>query len=102
MNVTGGDRDPKTNKQFGGALHSYHLTGDAADLKVEGLTVDQAAKLAASATQPNGEPLFPGVGLETSKINPALSHVHVDLRGGPPLRFLRNIDTGAVRVVPGF
>lgn len=93
--ITGGDRDPVLNKQVGGAPNSQHLLGNAADLRISGLRVDQAALLADEARLPTGEPLFRGVGFE-------FDHVHVDLRAGPVRRFIRHPRKGYTIVVPCF
>jgi RHS repeat-associated protein len=72
--IHGGNRDSRRNRQVGGARGSRHLTGDAADISVEGLTINQAAIAADEAFQPGGRAvLFPGVIFE-------FNHVHIDMR----------------------
>jgi uncharacterized protein RhaS with RHS repeats len=44
IEVYGGNRDPKRNAEVGGAKHSEHLTGNAADVRVIGMTKLQAAE----------------------------------------------------------
>jgi uncharacterized protein YcbK (DUF882 family) len=45
IKITSGYRDPSFNKKIGGASQSRHLTGQAADLKIEGYTPKQVAAI---------------------------------------------------------
>ena len=105
--ILGGSRTPAENKKFGGASNSSHLTqlpngqpgcACAVDFTVEGLTIDQAARLADQATGPDGQPLFKAVGNEYG----AHPHVHVDMRPGPNFRFYRDTTSGQVTPVQHF
>jgi len=58
IKITSGYRDPSFNKKIGGATQSRHITGQAADLKIEGYTPKQVAaiieKLIASGKMKQG------------------------------------------------
>ena len=58
IKITSGYRDPSFNKKIGGASQSRHITGQAADLKIEGYTPKQVAaiieKLIASGKMKQG------------------------------------------------
>jgi uncharacterized protein YcbK (DUF882 family) len=58
IKITSGYRDPSFNKKIGGATQSRHITGEAADLKIEGYTPKQVAaiieKLIASGKMKQG------------------------------------------------
>lgn len=73
IKITSGYRDPSFNKKIGGATQSRHITGQAADLKIEGLTPKQIAaiieKLIASGKMKEG-----GLGIYKTWI-------HYDVRG---------------------
>jgi RHS repeat-associated protein len=71
--ITGGDRDPRTNREAGGAPGSSHLTGNAADFHIEGMSDLQAAQRAAESGLFNGIGYYPPT-------SPRGGHVHVDLR----------------------
>jgi uncharacterized protein YcbK (DUF882 family) len=45
IKITSGFRDPSFNKKIGGATQSRHITGQAADLKIEGYTPKQVAAI---------------------------------------------------------
>jgi len=45
IKITSGYRDPSFNKKIGGATQSRHITGQAADLKIEGYTPKQVAAI---------------------------------------------------------
>ncbi len=47
--VTGGDRDVEKNKSVGGSKKSRHTQGDAADIKVEGMSNEKLAVAAANS-----------------------------------------------------
>jgi uncharacterized protein YcbK (DUF882 family) len=73
IKITSGYRDPSFNKKIGGASQSRHITGQAADLKIEGYTPKQVAaiieKLIASGKMKQG-----GLGIYSTWI-------HYDVRG---------------------
>jgi uncharacterized protein YcbK (DUF882 family) len=73
IKITSGYRDPSFNKKIGGATQSRHLTGQAADLKIEGYTPKQVAaiieKLIAAGKMKQG-----GLGIYSTWI-------HYDTRG---------------------
>lgn len=73
IKITSGFRDPSFNKKIGGATQSRHITGQAADLKIEGYTPKQVAaiieKLIASGKMKQG-----GLGIYSTWI-------HYDVRG---------------------
>jgi len=45
IKITSGYRDPSFNKKIGGATQSRHITGEAADLKIQGYTPKQVAAI---------------------------------------------------------
>lgn len=68
--INSGYRCPKHNKEVGGATHSQHVLGTAADVKVPpGLTVPQLAQIAAEVG-------FDGIGRYIRQ-----GFIHVDVRG---------------------
>ena len=73
IKITSGYRDPSFNKKIGGATQSRHITGQAADLKIEGYTPKQVAaiieKLIAAGKMKQG-----GLGIYSTWI-------HYDVRG---------------------
>jgi uncharacterized protein YcbK (DUF882 family) len=73
IKITSGFRDPSFNKKIGGATQSRHITGEAADLKIEGYTPKQVAaiieKLIAAGKMKQG-----GLGIYSTWI-------HYDVRG---------------------
>jgi uncharacterized protein YcbK (DUF882 family) len=73
IKITSGYRDSSFNKKIGGATQSRHITGEAADLKIEGYTPKQVAaiieKLIASGKMKQG-----GLGIYSTWI-------HYDVRG---------------------
>jgi uncharacterized protein YcbK (DUF882 family) len=73
IKITSGYRDPSFNKKIGGASQSRHITGEAADLKIEGYTPKQVAaiieKLIAAGKMKQG-----GLGIYSTWI-------HYDVRG---------------------
>jgi uncharacterized protein YcbK (DUF882 family) len=73
IKITSGFRDSSFNKKIGGASQSRHITGQAADLKIEGYTPKQVAaiieKLIASGKMKQG-----GLGIYSTWI-------HYDVRG---------------------
>ncbi|MEO1682647.1 MAG: D-Ala-D-Ala carboxypeptidase family metallohydrolase [Cyanobacteria bacterium J06631_12] len=75
IRINSGYRDPATNRRVGGARSSRHMSGDAVDFWVEGMAVvDVFYKL------------------KTYHLNGGLAvgngFVHLDLRPGPPARWL--------------
>jgi uncharacterized protein YcbK (DUF882 family) len=73
IKITSGYRNAEFNKKIGGATQSRHITGQAADLKIEGYTPKQVAaiieKLIASGKMKQG-----GLGIYSTWI-------HYDVRG---------------------
>lgn len=65
IKITSGYRTPEHNRAIGGSTGSYHLTGQAADIQVPGMTPKQVADFLAGWSG--------GLGLYTA-------HVHVDAR----------------------
>jgi uncharacterized protein YcbK (DUF882 family) len=69
IKITSGYRCPKHNKEVGGAKHSQHMNGTAADIEVEGYTPEQVAKAAKE------------VGFAYVQTYPGKTkHTHVDVR----------------------
>ena len=73
IKITSGYRSPEHNAKVGGAKSSRHITGEAADLKIEGYTPKQVAavieKLIAAGKMKQG-----GIGTYST-------WVHYDVRG---------------------
>ena len=73
IKITSGYRDSSFNKKIGGATQSRHITGQAADIKIEGYTPKQVAsiieKLIAAGKMKQG-----GLGIYSTWI-------HYDVRG---------------------
>ena len=67
--VRSGYRTPEHNAAVGGATHSQHMLGTAADIEVAGYTGDQLAALARHFG-------FTGIGI-------ASNWIHVDVRDNP-------------------
>ena len=67
--ITSGYRNPVYNEWVGGSPTSRHLTGEAADIRVPGLHLDEVAQLAREAG-------FTGIGIYRS-------FTHVDVRREP-------------------
>ena len=71
--INSGYRSPSHNKRVGGAKHSQHLLGNAADIRVQGMTpkdvVKEIEKLISS-----GEMMQGGIGVYRG-------FVHYDIRG---------------------
>lgn len=68
IRINSGYRSPEYNSKVGGAKHSQHMTGKAADIVVEGMTAKQL------------EPIAREVGFTFTQTYPHLPHLHVDVR----------------------
>ena len=70
--INSGYRCDKHNKEVGGSSNSQHVKGNAADIRIKGLSIEQMYKLVRSF------PVFKGIG-----IYPEQGFVHVDVRDKP-------------------
>ena len=70
LHITSGYRTAAHNKSVGGAAYSQHLYGRAADIRVQGIPVEQLAAYAETCLPGTG-----GIGRY-----PAKGFVHVDVR----------------------
>ncbi len=70
VHVSSGYRSPAYNKKVGGAPKSQHLLGTAADIRVDGMSVNQLADICETLG-------FGGIGRYPKK-----GFVHVDTRKG--------------------
>jgi hypothetical protein len=68
--VTSGFRSPEKNEGVGGALHSFHLKGEAVDVSIKGFSPSMLYRLVKGAFW---------VGFGGIFVYPA--HVHLDIRG---------------------
>lgn len=75
VTITSGYRTAAHNAAVGGAKSSQHLLGRAADIRVEGVSVDDVAAYAESLM-----PDWGGVGRYPAKAGRAAGWVHVDTR----------------------
>ena len=75
VTITSGYRTPAHNAKVGGAKSSQHLLGRAADIRVEGVSVEDVAAYAESLM-----PDWGGVGRYPVKAGRATGWVHVDTR----------------------
>lgn len=74
VSVNSGYRSPTRNQAVGGAKHSQHMSGNAIDLNVRGLTDQQKASLLDTAIEAGAK----GIGLYQSG-----NAIHVDARKSP-------------------
>ena len=75
VTITSGYRTPAHNAKVGGAKSSQHLLGRAADIRVEGVSVEDVATYAESLM-----PDWGGVGRYPVKTGRTTGWVHVDTR----------------------
>lgn len=75
VTITSGYRTPAHNAKVGGSKSSQHLLGRAADIRVEGVSVEDVAAYAESLM-----PDWGGVGRYPVKAGRATGWVHVDTR----------------------
>ena len=75
VHITSGYRTAAHNAAVGGAKSSQHLLGRAADIRVEGVSVEDVAAYAESLM-----PDWGGVGRYPVKVGRATGWVHVDTR----------------------
>jgi len=73
IKITSGYRDPSFNKKIGGATQSRHLTGQAADLKIEGYTPKQVAAIV--------EKLIAAGKMKQGGLGTYSTWIHYDTRG---------------------
>jgi uncharacterized protein YcbK (DUF882 family) len=71
IHILSGYRCPKHNAEVGGKKHSQHLLGTAADIKIDGLSVDSLAFFASQIEEFNNG----GIGKYHKQ-----GFVHVDIR----------------------
>ena len=75
VTITSGYRTPAHNAKVGGSKSSQHLLGRAADIRVQGVSVEDVAAYAESLM-----PDWGGVGRYPVKAGRATGWVHVDTR----------------------
>ena len=75
VTITSGYRTAAHNKSVGGAAYSQHLYGRAADIRVQGIPVEQLAAYAETCLPGTG-----GIGRYPPRAGRAVGWVHVDTR----------------------
>ena len=75
VHITSGYRTAAHNKSVGGAAYSQHLYGRAADIRVQGIPVEQLAAYAETCLPGTG-----GIGRYPPRAGRAVGWVHVDTR----------------------
>ena len=75
ITITSGYRTATHNKSVGGAAYSQHLYGRAADIRVQGIPVEQLAAYAETCLPGTG-----GIGRYPPRAGRAVGWVHVDTR----------------------
>ena len=75
VTITSGYRTAAHNKSVGGAAYSQHLYGRAADIRVQGIPVEQLAAYAETCLPGTG-----GTGRYPPRAGRAVGWVHVDTR----------------------
>ncbi|OGJ13621.1 hypothetical protein A2554_03750 [Candidatus Nomurabacteria bacterium RIFOXYD2_FULL_35_12] len=73
--VTSGDRSIEGNKSIGGATASRHISGDAADIKVKGVSNEQLSYMANKSELFNTTIYYPATNLPKA----LAPHAHVDI-----------------------
>jgi len=77
ITIMSGYRSPAYNRKIGGARHSQHMLGTAADIKIKGMTPKQVADKIELLFAPGGLGRYP-------------SFTHVDIRQGRKARWGNN------------
>ena len=75
VHITSGYRTAAHNRSVGGAAYSQHLYGRAADIRVQGIPVEQLAAYAETCLPGTG-----GIGRYPPRAGRAVGWVHVDTR----------------------
>ena len=75
VTITSGYRTAAHNKSVGGAAYSQHLYGRAADIRVQGIPVEQLVAYAETCLPGTG-----GIGRYPPRAGRAVGWVHVDTR----------------------
>ena len=75
ITITSGYRTAAHNRSVGGAAYSQHLYGRAADIRVQGIPVEQLAAYAETCLPGTG-----GIGRYPPRAGRAVGWVHVDTR----------------------
>lgn len=82
ITIRSGYRDPKYNAAIGAALHSRHMTGEAADIVIAGLDVENLRYAVLGAIE-RGAMWNGGVGFYPPRPKRAIGWVHYDVRAAP-------------------